>query len=105
MTTPAQRFDTMETQLNTLAALVEDIDRGDPYGTAMSWWFATCDVLHFNTDTPVPPSWDYSPSPVGADTECFEYELLSYMTGDELLAVGEACSALYDTCVRDSLDY
>lgn len=66
-------------------------DDSDPYGWAMSWWFAICDRLHFATDTTVPDEWQFSPSPLGPTSSDDEYksEILQDFSDRQLCYVGE----------------
>lgn len=50
-------------------------DVGDPYGLAVSYLFAIADYLT-ELGEHVPPEWDFRQSPLGPDTESFEWETL-----------------------------
>lgn len=59
-----------------LMLLVRDsCDSGDPWGTCMAWLFATADYMT-TRGLPVPDEWQFRPSPFGADTEAYEFQLL-----------------------------
>lgn len=45
----------------------------DIYGTTLSQAFAICDYIHFDTEFSVPGSFEFSPSPFGANIEDYNY--------------------------------
>lgn len=66
-------------------------DSGDPWGSAMEWWFATAEVLYHNgIDLPI--EWAFSDSPMHTD-EDYNADV-DYATSivEDLLESGEATS-------------
>ena len=49
------------------------VSDGDDWGTAMLFWFAIADEIHFNRDFPVPNEWEFRPSPLGPSNEEGDY--------------------------------
>ena len=48
----------------------------DRWGTCMSWLFAIADYIEHTLYDEVPPEWEYKSSPLGANDEAYEYQLL-----------------------------
>jgi hypothetical protein len=71
-------------QLKAELRLIED----DPWGTCMSWWFATAAEL-FERGVYLPGGWQYRPSPMGAiDPDAYESPIVAEATDDDLLRFG-----------------
>ena len=51
-------------------------DLGDPWGSAMQWFFAVADSVVFYHDLDAPQEWMFRPSPMGADDESDQYQFL-----------------------------
>lgn len=49
---------------------------GDSWGTCMAWLFAIADYQMFELDVGPDPQWEFRPSPMGPNTESFEYQAL-----------------------------
>jgi hypothetical protein len=70
-------------------AIMDDRD-GDWYGWAMSWLFAICDRITFETDSQVPAEWEFRPSPLGpSNDDEYKIDIMSYLCEYQLLYVGE----------------
>lgn len=80
----------------------------DPWGQVMGWLFAVCDVL---TDSGLgtPPEWDFHQSPMGSDTDSYEYQTLQDLyvdyTDDDLLAFGHFLNREADQLRAAGQDY
>jgi hypothetical protein len=71
-------------------AIMDDYDHGDPYGWAMSWLFAICDRITFETESSVPAAWEFRPSPMGpSNDDEFKAEVMQDWCDYQLLYVGE----------------
>lgn len=44
-------------------------DPGDPWGSAMQWWFAVAESLTFTHGSDVPAHWEFRPSPIQTETD------------------------------------
>lgn len=50
-------------------------DDGDKWSSVLAWHFAIADVV-YEIVGHTPDSWEFTPSPFGAETECWEYETI-----------------------------
>lgn len=86
-------------------------DSGDPWGSGMSWLFAVCDYLTFETNECVPDEWQFKPSPLGANEDCFYYQTLRhlaferYIAIDDVLHFGSLLVRFSSLLKRKNLDY
>lgn len=72
-----------KTRNPVLETMRDSFDGGDPWGSVMAWWFAVCDVISDIDPAQVPAAWEFRQSPMGSDTESFEYEqILETMAAD-----------------------
>lgn len=60
---------------NRILAMMRDDDFSDPWGTAMSWGFAVCDVLYDADPNMVPASLEYRPAMAGPEVPTGSAEL------------------------------
>jgi hypothetical protein len=77
-----ERADTMEqptawpTGKNPiLSVLRETFDAGDKWGSNINFLFALCDIAT-KYEVEIPAELEFSPSPFGGDTDCYEYQSL-----------------------------
>lgn len=99
-----------------LDAMRDNWDDGDPFGSAMSWLGAICDVLEWNGDGDLArPEWGYRPSVFGADTDSYEYTEIDEIVGnlprgrDDALPMldhaGRVLNRIIDMATLAGLDY
>lgn len=61
----------------------DTFDGGDAWGSTMGWWFAIADVVTEIDPSQVPSEWEFRQSPMGSNTEAYEYqEILETMRDD-----------------------
>ncbi len=78
-----------------VAHLAPDFDGTDPWGSAMSVWFACADHLYGrNDDVDVPDEWEFR-SGLGLDEPD---PLYADFASDYLVMLGNRAKALADTC-------
>ena len=85
--------------MNTkLKQLFRETNDGDNWENVMQWLFAIADYLTFETETCVPDSWQYKPSPLGADKESYVFQALEEMAlpGDDVLQFGQVLIRVRD---------
>lgn len=93
---------------HVLRLIREDDFRYDPYGTAMSWWFAIADYLHDHDPDAIPA---YRPSPVGTHDDTHEYNMLSILVDardastDTLVHAGNVLARYVDMLARYGRSY
>ena len=56
-----------------LEVMRDTFDSGDAWGSVLAWHFAIADVVHELVGH-TPDSWEFIPSPFGAEIDCYEYE-------------------------------
>lgn len=57
-----------------LETMRDSFDGGDPWGSTMGWCFAIADVVTEIDASQVPSEWEFRQSPMGANTEAYEYQ-------------------------------
>jgi hypothetical protein len=77
----------------------------DMWGHTMGWWFAVADALTDKTPDQVPAAWKFRQSPLGSDTEQYEYEICSAYTPETLRRFGNALSRYANKLKAAGLDY
>lgn len=80
---------------------------GDSWGNTMQWLFAISDYITFKTDSCVPDSWEFRPSPLGPDDESYIFQFLDEenVPADELLKFGESLLRVRDILIAQGRDY
>lgn len=58
-----------------LEVMRDTFDGGDAYGSTLMWHFAIADVV-FEIVGRTPAHWEFTPSPLGADTDSYEYQTI-----------------------------
>lgn len=58
-----------------LEVMRDSFDSGDSWGSVLAWHFAIADVV-YEIEGHTPDSWEFTPSPFGAETDCYEYEAI-----------------------------
>ena len=78
----------------------------DPWGTAMSAFFAVCDYLH-TQGVVIPRGWGYRPGAAGPACEGYEYETLAELAPSimDVLALGALLHNLTDYLDRNGRSY
>lgn len=82
-------------EITTKEAFAEfrlSFDAGDPWGSTMAWWFAVADALMEAAPELVPNKWQFRQSPLGPDTESYEYETCRTWPAETLVRFGNALS-------------
>lgn len=82
-------------------------NNGDSWGNVMQWLFAIGDYITFRTDSRVPDSWEFRPSPLGANEECYIFQFLAEenLDTDSVLQFGNALMRVHDILVNQGRDY
>ena len=95
---------TLNPILKTQFRLTSD---GDSWGNAMQWLFAIGDYITFKTDSHVPNAWDFRPSPLGANEDCYVFQFLcdENIPADSVLEFGNALLRVRDILISQGRDY
>jgi len=82
-------------------------DSGDPWGSCMSWLFAVCDYLTFETDECVPDEWQFKPSLFGADDDDYHFQTLKELNlpSKDIMHFGSLLIRFNALLKRKNLDY
>lgn len=89
----------MNTTLKNEFKLTND---GDNWGNVMAWLFAIGDYITFETDDYIPDSWQFRPSPLGANEDCYIFQSLrhlafeKYVTSADILHFGKVLIRVRD---------
>ena len=80
---------------------------GDPWGSAMTWWFSVADEIHFNRSFAVPAAWRFRPSPLGPsnDPDAFETEAVQAASDEALMKFGAVLNRYAGVLKRAGKDY
>ena len=84
---------------------------GDDWGNVMAWLFAIGDYITFDTDEYIPDSWQFKPSPLGANEDCFVYQSLRHfafegeITNADVLEFGKILIRVRDILERKGESY
>ncbi len=87
---------------NTLKDEFKLTNSGDNWGNVMAWLFAIGDFITFETDECIPDSWQFRPSPLGANEDCYVYQSLrhfayeKYVTTADILHFGKVLIRVRD---------
>ena len=65
-------------------------DGGDAWGHVMHWWFTIADDLYFR-GVPLPPDWEFRPSPMGRANDPDDYAagMMQFISDHDALAFGK----------------
>ena len=89
----------MNTTLKEEFKLTND---GDHWGNVMAWLFAIGDYITFETDECIPDTWQFKPSPCGANEDCDVFQSLRHfayekqVTNEEILHFGNLLMRVRD---------
>ena len=70
-----------------ISAFREDDLTGDPWGTAMSWWFSVAGELHFNRNVECPSHWEHRAG-MGPDEDSWPFETIKNESTEDLVRFG-----------------
>ena len=84
---------------------------GDNWGNVMAWLFAIGDYITFETDESVPDEWQFKPSPMGANEDCFVFQSLRHFASEgeimsaDVLKFGNVLNRVRDILERKGESY
>ena len=78
---------------------------GDPWGTAMLWWFAVAEELECNRELSCPDHWQFKPSPMDADNDSYEASIVNEYPDDVLFKFGNVLCRYTQFLKYKNMDY
>ena len=72
----------MNTTLKDEFKLTND---GDNWGNVTAWLFAICDYITFETNDYIPNSWQFRPSSLCANEDCYIFQSLRHFAFEKLV--------------------
>ena len=81
------------------------VDDGDPWGNAMSWWFAIADELEGNRELSCPDHWEFRMSPLGPENDSYQAAIVNEYSDAVLIRFGNVLCRYVQFLKYKNMDY